>query len=430
MLARASRSIAGGVGSSMRALDNALFVSHGSGSRIWDVDGNEYIDYVMAYGPLTLGHAPEVVNDAIREQLDKGLIFGTGCELEYELAEEIVRLVPGVELLRFSSTGSETLHIALRLARAHTGKDKVLKFEGNFHGTIGDIYVSVAPQTPFGPAHRPWTKRQVAGQLRSVEEDVIVAPFNDLDALEAIMQDQGNQLAAIIMEPVPNYNGIQKPVDGFLEGVRALTEKYGALLIFDEVVTGFRMAPGGAQEYYGVVPDLCVMAKGLGSGVPIAMLGGSQEVMNTIVDFTMPQYGTYNANPLCLAGALAGIRELTKDDGAPIKHMHHIGQTLRDGFSKLFKAHDVPLIAQGVDPIFSVVGAKEESTNYRDTLQRDYLTARKFRDAMMDRGVWSIFRGNYLLSAAHTEVDIEETLRTAEQVLSSGVWREYSPHFA
>ncbi len=420
MFERAKKTIAGGVASSMRAFDKPFFVERGEGSRIWDVDGNEYIDYVMAYAPLVLGHAPKVVNDAIREQLDKGLIHGTGCELECELAEEIVKHVPCADQVRFGMSGSETIHMTLRLARAHTGRNKVIKFEGNFHGTIADIYLSVTPQIPFGPDHRPWTKRQVTGQLPSVEEDVVILPYNDLDPVEDVLKAQAHEIAAIILEPVANYNGIQPPAPGFLEGLRKLTEQYGVLLIFDEVVTGFRMAPGGAQEYYGVVPDLFVSAKGVGCGVPMAVFGGRNEVMKTIADGTMPHYGTYNANALCLAGSLAGIRELTKDDGAAIKHLHKVGRSLRLGLNGLFEKYDAPFYAQGVDPFFAVVGQEKQDTRtYRDTLTRDYDTARLFRDAMFDRGVWSIFRGNFVLSVAHTDEDVKQTLKIAEEVLQS-----------
>ena len=423
-LERCKRTIPGGVCSSIRALDNPLFLSHGKGSRVWDLDGNEYIDYVMAYGPLTLGHAPASVNDAIREQLDKGLIHGTGIELEYELAEEVVKHVPCAEQVRFGTTGSESIHMALRLARAHTGRDKIIKFEGNFHGTIADAYLSVNPQPPFGVDTAPWTKRQVAGQLASVEQDVIVLPFNDLDPVESVLKNRAHEIAAIILEPVANYNGIQPPVAGFLKGLRELTEKYGFLLIFDEVVTGFRLAPGGAQEFYDVVSDLCVMAKGVGCGVPIAAIGGKKKIMDTITNFTMPHYGTYNANALCLAGALAGIKELTRDNGAAIKHMHSVGRKLREGYTALFEKYDAPLYAQGVDPVFSVVSQeKRDTVNYRDTLARDLVTARKFRDTMFDRGVWFIFRGNHLLSTAHTEEDIEQTLNIAEDILDDGSWK-------
>lgn len=422
---RAKKTIPGGVGSSTRALDRPFFVSHGKGSRVWDLDGNEYIDYLMAYGPLVMGHAPACVNNAIRDQLDKGLIHGAGVELEYELAEEIVKHVPCVDQVRFGTTGSESVHMALRLARAHSGRDKIIKFEGNFHGTVADIYLSVNPQSPFGPAHAPWSKRQVAGQPAKVEEDVIVLPYNDLEAVERMLKSRAHEIAAIILEPVPAYNCVQPPLPTFLEGLRQLTAAHDTLLIFDEVLTGFRMALGGAQEYYGIIPDLCVLAKGVGGGVPIAALGGRTEIMNSITDLTVPHFGTYNANALCLAGALACIRELTKDKGVAIQSMHTLGRRLREGLNRLFTQYDVPLYAQGVDPMFSVVGQEKSDTrNYRDTLIRDYVLARKFRDEMFDHGVWAIFRGNHLLSTAHTEADVNETISIAEEVLASQEWRQ------
>jgi len=425
MLERTAKVIPGGVASSLRALDTAFFVDRGNGSRIWDVDGNEYIDLVMAYAPLTLGHAPECVNDAIREQLDKGLVHGTGVALEAELAEELVEMVPGVEQVRFNMSGSEADHMALRLARAHTGKDKIVKFEGHFHGTIAECYLSVNPNAPFGPAHAPWTKRQVAGQLKSYEEDVIIQPFNELDVVRKTLKERGHEIAAVILEPVACFNGVQLPDPGFLEGLRQATEEAGVLLIFDEVVTGFRMALGGAQEYFGVIPDLTVMAKGLGCGVPIAALGGKKAVMETISNWTMPHYGTYNANALCLAGALAGLRELKKNGGTAVKHLNNMGRILREGFNELFVKYDAPLYAQGMDPVFTIVSKPErkDSHNYRDFLNYDYATARRFRDEMFDRGVWMLLRGSCVVSAAHTEDDIGQVLKIADKMLSEGDWK-------
>ena len=424
MLNRASQYIPGGVSSSMRALDFPFFVEHGEGSHIWDVDGNEYIDYVMAYGPLVLGHAPKCVNQAIRAQLAKGLIHGTGTELEYLLAKEIVDLVPGVDQVRFGTTGSESVHMALRLARAHTGRDKIVKFEGHFHGTIAEAYQSVTPTAPMGPACAPWTKRQVAGQLVSNETDVIVQPFNDLSILEKTLKNRGHEIAAIILEPVAAYNGIQTPVPGFITGLRQITEQYGVLLIFDEVVTGFRLALGGAQEYYGVKADITVMAKGLGCGVPLAAIGGSKPVMETITNLTMPHYGTYNAGALCLSGALAGVRKLRSNNGAAIKKMHYLGKKLRTGLNTLFERYDAPLSAQGIDPLFSIVCQPENipSRHYRDLLLRDYATSRRFRDEMFDTGVWILDRGTCVLSAAHHETDITHTLQIAEEILQQGQW--------
>lgn len=422
---RTAKVMPGGVASSLRALDTPMFASHGKGSRIWDVDGNEYIDFVMAFAPLMLGHAPDSVNNAIREQLDKGLIHGCGTELEAELAEEVIEIVPGVEQIRFATSGSESDHMALRLARAHTGKTKVVKFEGHFHGTIADCYLSVNPTAPYGPAHAPWSKRQVAGQLRCVEDDVIIQPFNELDVIEKTLRERGHEIAAVILEPVACFNGVQLPEPGFLDGLRKATEDAGVLLIFDEVVTGFRMALGGAQEYFGVTPDITVMAKGIGCGVPMAALGGKKAVMDTITNWTMPHYGTYNANAMCLAGALAGIRELKKDGGAAVKHLNAMGSMLRQGLNELFIKHDEPLFTQGMDSVFSILSHPERksSHNYRDMASYDYANGRRFRDELFDRGVWTLTRGSCVMSAAHTEADIQQVLQITDEILSDGSWK-------
>ena len=427
LYARAKTVIPGGTCSSGRNLDYPFFIDRGKGSRIWDVDGNEFIDYVCAWGPLTLGHAPDCVNDAIRGQLDKGLQHGgTGIELEYELASLLIDLVPSVEQVRFGTSGSEVVHIALRLARAFTGKEKVVKFEGHFHGTISDIYQSVYPTAPYGPDHAPYTRRSVDGQPRSDEDNVIVQPFNYLDVVEATLKERGHEIAAVIVEPVGAYSGVQPPAQGFLEGLRRITSENDVLLIFDEVVTGFRMAIGGAQEYFGVTPDLTVMAKGFGCGVPIAAFGGRRDIMDKIADGSMPHYGTYNGNAMCLAGALAGLRELSKDNAAAIRSMHDQGSKLRHGFNAMFDKYDAPLFAHGVDPIFTVVGQekKELCTNYRDYEGRDYDCARRWRDAMFDAGSWSIYRGSFVLSAAHTDEDIDSTLEACEAILADGSWKD------
>ena len=308
-LDRARRSLAGGVSSAARLSLMPFFAESGAGARLRDVDGNEYIDYVLAYGPLVLGHAPAPVIEAVRAQAARGTMFGLGLEAEYLLAEELVGLMPCCDLVRFANSGTEALHFVMRLARAYTGRPKIIKFEGHYHGWLDDQYVSVKP----GPeAAAGQGALETPGQPADAAENLIILPWNDLAVVEEVLAARAAEAAAVILEPVPFYHGAIPPEEGYLAGLRRLTEKYGVLLIFDEVVTGFRLALGGAQEYFGVTPDLCVMAKGFAAGLPLAALGGRRAIMDLIADNTVPHMGTYNGNALAVAGALAAIRELKK----------------------------------------------------------------------------------------------------------------------
>jgi glutamate-1-semialdehyde 2,1-aminomutase len=416
--ARISKTLAQGVGSSPRAHDSPFVLSHGKGSRVQDLDGREYIDYLLGFGPLILGHAPDVLVSAIVEQADKGLLFAAGCELEYLAAEEVVRLVPCAEKVRFFCSGSEAVHDALRVARATTGRDRIIRFEGHFHGTVADIYVSSYPGRPYGPDAAPSPKRDVIGQPPSVLEDIIVLPFNDLGVVEATLRERASEVAAVILEPYPWNNGSMPPREGYLSGLRDLTRKHGVLLIFDEVVTGFRLALGGAQEFFGVVPDLAVLAKALGCGLPVSAIAGTQAAMQVVDDGTLPLLGTYNTNPLVLAGVVAALRELARDDGAAIKHMHAIGDQLRVGLDEAFREMDAPFVTGGCGPMFTVFGSTEPPTCYRERLRTDLAAVRRFRDSMRDRGVWFQIDGKLFTSAAHTETDVEQTLAAAREVLS------------
>jgi len=420
-LERAKETLAGGVSSAARIAHQPLIVTHGRGSRIYDVDGNEYIDYMLAWGPLMLGHTPEVVVNAIRAQLDKGTMFGTTFQEEYLLAEEVVKALPCAELVRFCSSGTEAVQTVLRLARAFTGRDKIIKFEGHFHGWADNVYISVKPQPPFGPSRRPWPKREVLGQPADAAANTIILPWNDLEVLESTLRHEGHQIAAVICEPVMFSNYGIMPQPGFLEGLKEMTMRHGIVLIFDEVVTGFRLALGGAQEYFGVTPDLCVFAKGFAAGLPMAGFGGRREIMELVAKNIMPAMGTYNGNALSVVGALAALRELARDQGALIRKINQTGKKLKDGFNRLFEDVNQPFKAVGCDSIFCLISPDIELKNYRDTLALDQTTMTRFHKEMMNQGVWYMGRGNFMLSAAHSDEDVAETLSRARRVLES--WR-------
>jgi len=390
-----------------------LFASHGKGSRLFDMDGKEYVDYVLAYGPLVLGHAPEAVVEAVREQLDKGTMFGTAFEKEYLLAEEVVRAVPCCDLVRFTNSGTESLHFLLRLARAFTGREKIVKFEGHYHGWTDDIFISVKPSRALGPKNAPAPLRESPGQPSDASRNLIILPWNDLDIVEATLSQRSHEVAAVILEPVMFYHGGIPPADGYLQGLRDITSRHDVLLIFDEIVTGFRLALGGAQEYFGVVPDLCALAKGFAAGLPIAGFGGRRDIMELVAENRVPHMGTYNSNPLAVAGALAALGELARDGCAALRTMATQGRDLKSGLAELIRRTGAPFSISGYDSIFSIISPPKHPINYRDTLGYDLELMGRFHKALLDRGVMIMGRGTVMLSAAHTGEDVKQTLDAA-----------------
>jgi glutamate-1-semialdehyde 2,1-aminomutase len=321
------RYLAGGVGSHVRAgvQPYPVFMDHGRGSHVFDVDGNEYIDYLLAYGPLILGHCPPAVVNAVHEQLDRGTAFGTPHEIEIELSKLICSLMPAVELVRYNSSGSEAVQSVLRLARAYTGKDKIIKFEGHYHGCLDNVYVSHLPDSLslIGMEHAPWKVLGSPGQCASVLEDLIVLPWNNLDLVAKTVRERKHEIAAILTEPVMSNCGVIPPNPGYLEGLRQIASENDIVLIFDEVITAFRITSWG---WVRGTPDLCTMAKALGAGYPVGAFGGKREIMQLLADRKVVHDGTYNSNGLVCAAALAAVRELSKDDGAIYGRMRALGK--------------------------------------------------------------------------------------------------------
>jgi glutamate-1-semialdehyde 2,1-aminomutase len=414
---RAKGSLAGGVGSAARLSLMPFFASHGRGSRLFDLDGNEYIDYVLAYGPLILGHAPEPVVNSICRQLEKGTMFGTCFEEEFLLAEEVVKAVPCCDLVRFTNSGTEALHFLLRLARAFTGREKIVKFEGHYHGWTDDIFISVKPIYDLGSKKDPGPLRESPGQPSDSAKNLIILPWNDLNIVEEQLSKHKDEIAAVILEPAMFYHGAIPPEEGYLHSLRSLTERYDILLIFDEIVTGFRLALGGGQEHFGVVPDLCALAKGFAAGLPLAGFGGRQDIMKLVASNRVPHMGTYNTNPIAVVGALAAIRELKRNDCAAMKAMFLRGKELRDGFCSLLEKTKAPFSINGFDSIFSIISPKLKPTNYRDTLSYDLDLMGKLHNALLKRGVMIMGRGTIMMSAAHTKEDVRLTLIAAQKAL-------------
>lgn len=415
--------MAGGVGSRARISVGAtpIFSTHGKGAHLWDVDGNEYIDFLLGFGPLILGHCPPAVTHAVRAQLDRGTMFGTCHELEIAVSKRIVELVPSIDLVNFHSTGSEAVQTCLRLARAFTGRNKIIKFEGNYHGWIDNVYCSLYPGIPafVGLDHAPRKTLSTPGQPESSLDEMIILPWNDLDAVEGTLRARYYEIAGIIMEPIMANSFVISPKPGYLDDLRKLTEQYGVVLIFDEVITGFRAALGGAQEYYGVHPDLTVLGKALGGGYPISAYGGKKEIMSLAADLKVVFGGTYNSNPLVMAAADATLGELSRGNGAIYQHMRQIGRRLKTGLKAVADRNDIPLQVQGPDTFFSTIFSGDPVNDFRSGARASVARAVRFRAELLSRGVhiFPYTRGLWYISTAHTQEDVEYVLQVIEDVM-------------
>lgn len=423
---RARQVTPGGIHSNVRlqSVPVPLFYERGEGAHIYDVDGNEYIDYVLGQGPMLLGYTPKPVLDAVRERLDKGLVYAGQTGLEVRAAELICQMVPCAEMVRFNCTGSEAVHAALRAARAFTGRDKVLRFEGHYHGWFDLIawnYCVMDPEKQ-GPRENPSLQPSSLGQPMASAADVIVRPWNDLNLVEDLFKEQGDDIAAVITEPMMcNWGGVL-PVDGFLEGLRDLCTRYGAVLIFDEVITGFRLAVGGAQEYFGVTPDLATFAKAMGGGMVVSAVAGRADILKLFGEGDTVHAGTYNSNPLSMAGTVAALEMLVKDDGAELKKAHASGTRLMQGLRDLAKTTGSALTVRGLPPVFQVSFMPDGAApvvDFRSSLQADVQKGQAFWAALHERGIRTTARNFWFLSTAHSEADVETTLDVAAEALAA-----------
>jgi glutamate-1-semialdehyde 2,1-aminomutase len=415
LLDRAKQRLPGGVlGTSRYADDVGFVVKHGKGSKIYDVSGREYIDYVMASGPMVLGHAHPAVVAAVRQQLEAGTTYFMVTEPIIELAEEICRAVPCAEQVRFTSTGSEATFFALRVARTARGRDKILKFEGGYHGANDYAMMSSSPRSPKAfPAPVP----DSSGIPHAIEAEVLIAPYNDLATVEGIVATHADELAAVIIEP---FQRLIPPQPGFLQGLREITRRHGILLVFDEVVTGFRLAYGGAQEYYGVVPDIACVGKIVGGGFPLAAVCASADLMRPFDpgqdgkgDF-ISQSGTLNGNPIAAVAGLATLAELRKP-GA-YDRLLGTGRTLMKGLSELLTRRGLPAQVVGEPVVFDVLFTPEPVVDYRSLQKADGQKARVLTTELIKRGVVKNTQKMYM-STAHTDADVAKTLNAFEDVL-------------
>ena len=383
-----------------------IILRSGKGSRVWDESGNEYIDYLIGSGPMFAGHAHPRVTAAVREQVELGSTFFANNRYAIELAEAIVDAVPCAEQVRFVSTGTEADSYAMRLARSYRGRDKILKFEGGYHGMSDTSLQSLAPKRS-GNFPRPVPDS--AGIPDGVGDEVLVAPYNDLDAVADLIREHGDEIAGLIVEPVQR---IIPPVAGFLEGLRELTEKHDIVLIFDEVVTGFRMAYGGAQEHYGVTPDLCTLGKACGGGYPLAAIAGREEIMSLFdasragEDRFLFQIGTLSGNPIAAVAGLATL-EVLREPGT-YERVNAMGNRLMEGLGERLREHGFTATILGIPACFEAMFAPGPITDYRGTLRNDMSLTRRLNELLLERG---IIKGEtkYYLSIAHTEEDVRRT---------------------
>ena len=404
-------------------------MERGRGSRLIDVDGNEYIDWMMAFGALPLGHAHPEVAEAIAEAATSGAHFATATSIELEVAEMLQRMVPNAERVRFANTGTEAVMAALRLARGVTGRHKILKFEGHYHGWYDDLLVStnVLPPSALGLRSDPIKIPDSSGLNRTALDDTIVVPWNDLTALERAIQTNPGQIAAIITEGIMANMGVIPPAEGYLQGLQKLAKANGILLILDETVTGFRIAPGGCQEYFKLAPDLVTFGKALGCGLPVAALAGRAEVMDALQWGAVLHYGTHNGSHIGMHAARANLRVLTRDNNASFRHTWKLADRLSTGLQDVFRRKGRAAIVQNVGPMLQIMFTERPAIrDYREFCQYvDRSAFQKFVLSLFPLGVYASPSAalHSIVTLAHTGEDVDRTLKAVDQVLDSGATR-------
>ena len=413
---KALQYLPGGVNSPVRAFravgGNPFFVNKARGCRIWDVDGNEYVDYVGTWGPAIHGHAHPRIVQAVQETAVYGTSFGIPNPLEVKMAEMIRRLVPSVEKVRMCNSGTEATMSAIRLARGFTGREKIIKFEGCYHGHADSLLVKA------GSGALTFGYPDSAGVPAAFTQHTLLAPYNDLDAVKALFAANPGAIAGIIVEPVPGNSGVFAPLPGFLEGLREVTEKNGSLLIFDEVMTGFRVAKGGAQERFCIKPDLSCFGKIIGGGLPVGAFGGRAEIMDYLAPLgPVYQAGTLSGNPLAMAAGIASLELLLENDC--YTRLEQLGQQLESGMRDAAKSAGIPVRFNRVGAMFCAYFTDQPVCNLADAMKSDRERFARYFRGMLEQGVFlapSQFEAGFL-STAHTEADIEATIQAARTVL-------------
>ncbi|HIN05692.1 MAG TPA: glutamate-1-semialdehyde-2,1-aminomutase [Dehalococcoidia bacterium] len=418
LFAQAQKYIPGGVNSPVRSFravgGTPPFIARGQGPRVWDVDGNEYIDYLGSWGPLVLGHAHPVVVQALHKAAEGGTSFGAPVEQEVELAKMICDAFPSVDSVRLVNSGTEACMSAIRLSRAFTGRNKIIKFAGCYHGHADGLLVKA------GSGAMTHGIPTSAGVPESYASETLVADFNDLASVEQFFNANPDGIAGIIVEPVAGNMGVVPPAEGFLEGLRRITSQAGSLLIFDEVITGFRLEYGGAQTKFGITPDITTLGKIIGGGLPVGAYGGRTDIMEMVAPLgPMYQAGTLSGNPLAVAAGVATLNELKKP--GVYQHIDGLAQKLTDGLSDIFVKHEVPGTINRVGSMFTGFfnpGPVEILTHVEKS---DVESHKRFFHAMLERGIYtapSQFEAGFV-SLAHTQAEVDQTIEIAEEALKS-----------
>lgn len=416
---KAKKLIPGGVNSPVRAFSPyPFFTKYAKGSRIWDVDGNEYVDYCMGYGPLILGHAHPSVVEAVKKQLEKGTLYGTPTEQEVELAELICTAVPCAEMVRLVNTGTEATMSAIRVARGYTGRKKIVKFEGCYHGAHDYVLVKAGSgATTFGMPDS-------LGVPEEATRNTLVVPYNDVESFEQTIKREREQIAAVIVEPVIGNAGVILPKNGYLKTIRKLTEENGIILIFDEVITGFRLAFGGAQEYYGIIPDMVTLGKIMGGGFPLAAYGGKREIMQMVAPVgKVYQAGTFSGNPISVAAGLATLKTIRREGDSFYHELELKRRMICDAVRDL--AEDAHFLVQvnGIASMFQVFFADSEVYDYESAKKVDKAKFMAYHSKLLEKGVFvppSQFETCFI-SSAHSKEDVEKTVEAIEESLRSAV---------
>jgi glutamate-1-semialdehyde 2,1-aminomutase len=418
LFGRAVPKIPGGVNSPVRAFKsvgrNPIFIARASGSRLWDVDGNEFIDYVGSWGPMILGHGHEKVLEAIRAAASDGTSFGAATAREVEMAEMISSLVPSIEMVRMVNSGTEATMSAIRLARAFTGREKIIKFEGCYHGHADAFLIKAGSGAmTLGIPDSP-------GVTRSTGSDTLTAQFNNLGSVQQLIDAHPKAIACVIVEPIVGNMGCVPPVNGFLEALRSLCSKEGILLIFDEVMTGFRVAPGGAQQLYNIDPDLTTLGKVIGGGLPVGAYGGKKDIMKMIAPSgPVYQAGTLSGNPLAMAAGLATLRILKETQGV-YANLEMLSARLENGLNGIIKKRKLPMTHNRIGSMFTLFFTSNKVVDYATAKSSDTKKFSKYFGGMLERGIYlapSQFEAAFI-SNAHTTSDIDNTIKAADESLS------------
>ncbi len=419
---KARQVIAGAVNSNIRLAGAPipLCFTRGEGAYLFDVDGNRHVDYALGMGPTILGHAPKPVCDAVAASLSRGQLFAGQARDELDLGQRLTAMIPSAELVRIGMTGSEVVQAALRVSRAFTGRRKVVKFEGQYHGWFDNILVSNAPAVAAPGANLPLPrepKLESRGQLEHGASEMLVLPWNDIGALETVIAAHGHEIAAILTEPAMCNTGAIAPRPDYLERIRELASAHGIVLIFDEVITGFRLGLGGAQERFGVTPDLSTFAKAMAGGFPVSALVGRADIMRLFAD-GVNHSGTYNANLQSVVAAIATLDALAADGGAALKRAEEAGLALMDGLRRIARDRGLPLRVEGWGAAFATFFAPAdlEVTDYQSFRQADGARLQVFLAALAGHGIRPTSRGTWFVSSAHDADAIEETLAAVKRV--------------